>query len=1031
MNSRVLNFLKFCILLSLILGVSMACLLLFGGTNKRVEETYAENFEFQHLSLSDDGSQEYNASNAYNKYDNITLKDFDVKTDTEYYVVIAFVNFASGAQDWTQSDIDEIMQSFNDETDNNDVYSVKEYMRDQSYGKINLTATYVEYTTGYTYDDLNNRSTAGAGANQAFIDEGGIYDSALRNKTIAVDGKTITTFHCRILYFPCNSGEYGSMLWPHAWMGQALIVTPEAINHRSGPFVGTYCHELTHVLGVPDLYSSDNSSDALGSWYLMASTDYYHPQTINAYYKSLLEFADVSHYYDDKSSKIEEVTSKGEYSLSPATSLNGTIAFKFGGKDTTVKVTDPKHYGNQSAKEYFMVEYKSKSASSSQPDYSIPGTGLIVYRVVECDYLLENGNLYPNYTNAKYQVYAFRPRGLDIEDSALGTNESYGSLTNSLSKVLLTYSDGTNSKIKIENLGTNASGQVRVKFDFEQNLYSIKGSLKYNGVNVGGARVFKSSYNSENGTYNAPVDTGVVTDANGKFFVLNLEDKTKITFVKDGMTITESLTVDGKNVDGVVVDENNSKEVTIKIYNEVGNERLPVVGAVVYKNSAPCGVTDDNGEIAVELKKGDTLEFESDIYEIPSFTYNDFSKNYFEIRAWDGALSAQNVQLLITNSELSSIDGIQLIDVSSPSNPLVVPYIKNDKLLTFDAYEGMRVKVEFSGYAPTEFTVVSKDLIDIREIALQKYKSTKITIKANNPDGLQFNLQDMTVKVDGIYVGVTNTNGVIEIDQIYNGQIITFEHEIYKVDDLTFDGSADISLRAQFKTVEVLVQFYRPQVEGDENYDPNNNIVLPNNLNLTIRVGGSIKHFANNGNMLSFETTFYDSVTFVSDIYAITDEEGKILREEGKDSAHNYEALIINPEIGELKNGKLTINLYAKKYITISGKVEFPENAKVKIVSISINHKDVSRTTTDEEGNFTLEALVEGDEIFFKCAGYEFEKFFVMDSPDNANLIIKAEEAKKPNYIFLYILFGVLGLCFVIPFFIGVRTKKKTRLKQI
>ena len=35
--------------------------------------------------------------------------------------------------------------------------------------------------------------------------------------------------------------------------------------------IGVFCHEFGHVLGLPDLYDTDNSSEGLGQWCLMAS----------------------------------------------------------------------------------------------------------------------------------------------------------------------------------------------------------------------------------------------------------------------------------------------------------------------------------------------------------------------------------------------------------------------------------------------------------------------------------------------------------------------------------------------------------------------------------------------------------------------------------------------------------------------------------------------------------------------------------------------------------------------------------------
>src|SRR5690606_39615492 len=65
--------------------------------------------------------------------------------------------------------------------------------------------------------------------------------------------------------------------------GQAVIIDgdyaiqPE-VNGGSnqGPIItiGVFAHEFGHIFGIPDLYDTDNSSEGLGNWCLMAGGSY-------------------------------------------------------------------------------------------------------------------------------------------------------------------------------------------------------------------------------------------------------------------------------------------------------------------------------------------------------------------------------------------------------------------------------------------------------------------------------------------------------------------------------------------------------------------------------------------------------------------------------------------------------------------------------------------------------------------------------------------------------------------------------------
>ncbi len=69
-------------------------------------------------------------------------------------------------------------------------------------------------------------------------------------------------------------------IWSHKWsinprLKDGVYVFDYSINpeYWSAPgdiTLGVYCHELGHILGLPDLYDTDYSSEGVGSWSLMA-----------------------------------------------------------------------------------------------------------------------------------------------------------------------------------------------------------------------------------------------------------------------------------------------------------------------------------------------------------------------------------------------------------------------------------------------------------------------------------------------------------------------------------------------------------------------------------------------------------------------------------------------------------------------------------------------------------------------------------------------------------------------------------------
>jgi M6 family metalloprotease-like protein len=145
---------------------------------------------------------------------------------------------------------------------------------------------------------------------------------------------------------------------------------PEFEYGLAGP-VGVMCHEFGHYLALPDLYNTQyyGGASVVGQWDLMDGGEYL-PQTgpnsgqnpahMGAWDKQALGWAEP-----------QIASMRGSFSLSPAetTLVSGTASTNF--------VRIPVQNGTGS--EYFMVEYRSKTAGNF--DQYIPGSGIMIWHI--------------------------------------------------------------------------------------------------------------------------------------------------------------------------------------------------------------------------------------------------------------------------------------------------------------------------------------------------------------------------------------------------------------------------------------------------------------------------------------------------------------------------------------------------------------------------------------------------------------------------------------------------------------------------
>lgn len=186
---------------------------------------------------------------------------------------------------------------------------------------------------------------------------------------------------------------WASLLWPHQWSLYSVTATINGkrvysynLQLQSSINVGVLCHEMSHSLGMPDLYHYNSTPvTPVGSWDIMATSPST-PMHMDGYLK---------YKYGKWLAAPAVLTAPGTYWIRPLTSPTGSL----------VKIPSP-----YSASEFFVVEYRKKIGVFER---SLPGEGLLVYRV--------NSSFSGNASGPPDEVYVIRPGGSMTVNGALGS----------------------------------------------------------------------------------------------------------------------------------------------------------------------------------------------------------------------------------------------------------------------------------------------------------------------------------------------------------------------------------------------------------------------------------------------------------------------------------------------------------------------------------------------------------------------------------------------------------------------------------
>ena len=184
---------------------------------------------------------------------------------------------------------------------------------------------------------------------------------------------------------------WSDMLWPHKW---SLYDREVNINGKrvfdfnfqlegSGSHyfsTSTFCHEMFHTLGAPDLYRYNNYVEIspVGSWDLMCSNST-PPQQMGAYMKWK---------YGNWIDSIPEITEPGTYTLHSL----GDPSYE----NCCYKIpTEDPH-------QWYLFEYRDNREYFEE---ALPGRGLLIYRIND----RFNGSANYDGQNIFDEVYLFRP----------------------------------------------------------------------------------------------------------------------------------------------------------------------------------------------------------------------------------------------------------------------------------------------------------------------------------------------------------------------------------------------------------------------------------------------------------------------------------------------------------------------------------------------------------------------------------------------------------------------------------------------
>jgi immune inhibitor A len=274
-----------------------------------------------------------------------------------------------------------------------DVYgpaSVRGYFREISYGSpttrglLDIVTVDPPSSTGwlrlpqalayYTAGGRNGRGTYPNNAQRMVEDAVAAADPFIDFRQYDSDGDGFVDNLC-VIHAGQGAEHTGdaSHVWSHKWQTKSPIsvdgvavssysTEPEYWSTPGDMTTGVFCHEMGHILGLPDLYDRDKSSAGIGRWSLMASGSWNgklgsSPSRLDAWCSAQLGW-------------LKPQVLEGR----PAMQSIPDVA---SGRSATAFKLYPR--GATSGSEYFLVENRQRTGT----DAALPGAGLLIWHVDE------------------------------------------------------------------------------------------------------------------------------------------------------------------------------------------------------------------------------------------------------------------------------------------------------------------------------------------------------------------------------------------------------------------------------------------------------------------------------------------------------------------------------------------------------------------------------------------------------------------------------------------------------------------------
>ena len=262
--------------------------------------------------------------------------------------------------------VDDFLRLFNGP---NQGRSFSEFFRENSYGKLDISVDVVGWTRAKNNHQSYSHGQRGfegardlvAEAIDAAEARGVDFSQYDNNNDGNVDG--IIVIHAGP---GAEEAADDSYVWSHRWAipsryydGRNIsdyMIQPE-VRFGNRVNIGIFCHEFGHLLGLPDLYDTneENGTDSgVGHWCLMARGGWggqeATPSGLSAWSKSALDWAEVKDITDQH----------GTYTLSAASQNNAFF-----------KIRTPQ------SNEYFLLENRQQTGV----DADLPGAGMAIWHI--------------------------------------------------------------------------------------------------------------------------------------------------------------------------------------------------------------------------------------------------------------------------------------------------------------------------------------------------------------------------------------------------------------------------------------------------------------------------------------------------------------------------------------------------------------------------------------------------------------------------------------------------------------------------